>query len=67
MRITINIETDTPPDCGAEYSWHVQDGDNGVHGKGRGKDEGMALSLAYSEARITMMIIASGAKAEGLT
>ena len=50
MRITINIETDTPPDCGVEYSWHIQDGDEGVHGKGRGRDERMALSRAYHEA-----------------
>jgi hypothetical protein len=51
MRITINIETDTPPDCGVEYSWHVQDGGKGVHGKGRERDERRALDRAYTQAR----------------
>jgi hypothetical protein len=58
MRITINIETDTPPDCGVEYSWHVEGKGRGYHGKGRERDKRRALDFAIQSAHAYAALVA---------
>jgi hypothetical protein len=58
MRITITTETDTPPDCGVEYSWHVEGDGRGYHGKGRERDEHRALQVAIQAAHAYAALVA---------
>jgi hypothetical protein len=62
MRITIMTEKDTPPDCGVEYSWHVENNSDGrgYHGKGRERDEARAVQVAIQAAHAYSTIITGG-------